>query len=262
MGFSPMNYYHRIVKKTLIPLPSYGFDPTEVAVPWSILTQQRFPIYFATPQGKKAAADELMLTGNKLGIWKKILRAREDAVIAYKEMEKSDEFSNPLTYEAAKEHNFDALLLPGGHDKGVKEYIESKHLQSLVVNFFRANKPVAAICHGVLLAARSIDDVTGKSVLYDYETTSLLKSQELNAWRLTRMWLKDYYRTYPEITVQNEVTSVLSNKKRFIKGPTPLHRDDLQNLKKGFTVRDRNYLSARWPGDVYNFSLEFINMLS
>ncbi len=196
-----------------------------------------------------------------MGICKKLLQAREDAVVAYKEMEKNEAFCHPIGYEEAKEYNFDALLLPGGHDKGVKEYLESKLLQDMIVNFFRARKPVAAICHGVLLAARSIDDVTEKSVLYDFKTTALLKSQELTAFRLTRFWMKDYYLTYPKNTVQDEVISVLSKKNNFIKGPAPMGRDDLQNLKKGFTVRDRNYLSARWPGDVYNFSLEFIKML-
>jgi protease I len=33
-------------------------------------------------------------------------------------------------------------------------------------------------------------------------------------------------------------------------------------LSRGFIVKDRNYLSARWPGDIYNFSLKFIDMLT
>ena len=202
-----------------------------------------------------------MLTGKNLGIWERLLRARLDAVAAYHEMEKSDAFGRPLNYAEIKESDFDALLLPGGHDKGVKEYLESKILQQQVVQFFKTQKPVAAICHGVVLAARSLDPSTQKSVLYDYKTTCLLKSQELTAYRLTKLWLKDYYLTYPGMTVEQEVTSVLKDKKNFINGPTPLYRDDFNHLQRGFTVRDRNYLSARWPGDAYNFSLEFIKML-
>ena len=91
--------------------------------------------------------------------------------------------------------------------------------------------------------------------------TSLLKSQELLAYNLTRLWLKDYYLTYPEITVEDEVKSVLSDSNNFFKGPAPLSRDNFNHLKRGFVVRDRNYLSARWPGDAYNFSLEFIRMV-
>ena len=202
-----------------------------------------------------------MLTGKKLGVWKGLLRARLDAVAAYYEMERSDTFSRPLTYEEIKESDFDGLLLPGGHDKGVKEYLESPILQRQVVRFFKAQKPVAAICHGVLVAARALDPPTQKSALYEYKTTCLLKSQELMAYRLTRLWLKDYYLTYPGITVEQEVASALKDKNNLIKGPAPMRRDDFSHLKRGFTVRDRNYLSARWPGDVYNFSLEFLKMV-
>ena len=166
-----------------------------------------------------------------------------------------------MKYDLIRESDFDALLLPGGHDKGVREYLESKTLQEQVVNFFKAQKPVAAICHGVLVAARSKDPATQRSVLYDYKTTALLASQERMAYRLTQFWLKDYYLTYPGITVEQEVKAALPGKKSFVRGPAPLFRDDLTHLKRGFTVRDRNYLSARWPGDVYNFVLEFINML-
>ena len=247
--------------KIRIPLPSYGFDPTEVALPWRILTDHKHHVFFATPAGKSGAADELLLTGNKLRIWRKILRTRQDAVIAYRELEKIDEFRNPLAYHQLDQNDFDALLLPGGHDKGVKEYLESKQLQNLVVDFFKIEKPVAAICHGVVLAARSIDPATGKSVLYTYKTTALLKSQERMAYQLTRLWLKDYYLTYPDVTVEVEVKAALADRNNFIKGPTPLKRDDLLNLNRGFTVKDRNYLSARWPGDVYNFALEFARML-
>ncbi|MCF6294221.1 MAG: type 1 glutamine amidotransferase domain-containing protein [Flavobacteriaceae bacterium] len=249
------------IKKVLIPLPSYGFDPTEAAIPWKLMRENNFEIVFITPNGEKAAADKLMVSGEKLGVFKSVLKARQDAVNAYLEMEQSKSFCNPQKYDAVSEKDFDAILLPGGHDKSVKEYLESETLQQLIVAFFKAKKPVAAVCHGVILVARSIDSVTGKSVIYNYKTTSLLKSQELLAYNLTRLWLKDYYLTYPDITTEDEVRSVLSNQNNFIKGPTPLLKDNLKNLKRGFVVRDRNYLSARWPGDIYNFSLEFIKMV-
>ena len=168
-------------KSILIPLPSYGFDPSEAAIPWKLLTKNNFKITFATPQGTKAAADTIMLTGKRLGILKPVLMAGKDALVAYREMENSEEFRNPIKYSDAKEEDFDGLLLPGGHDKGVKEYLESEILQKLAVHFFNKNKPVAAICHGLVLLARSVHPDTGKSVLYNYKTTSLLQSQELMA---------------------------------------------------------------------------------
>ena len=68
------------IKKILIPIPSYGFDPTEVAIPWKLISEKDIGIVFITPEGKKASPDRLMLKGENLGIWKSVLRARQDAV--------------------------------------------------------------------------------------------------------------------------------------------------------------------------------------
>lgn len=251
-----------INKKILIPLPTYGFDPTEVAVPWKILKNNNIDIVFATPSGEKGNADKLMIDGNGLGIWKSMLRATKDAIGAYKELEISHEFCNPLKYCEINECDFDGIYLPGGHDKAVKEYLESQILQRLVVDFFSSNKPVGAICHGVILLARSIDPATNKSVISDYKTTCLLKTQEMLAYKLTKLWLDDYYLTYPGMTVEDEVKSILSDVNNFIKGPLPVFRDSIKNINRGFCVSDRNYLSARWPGDIYNFSHSFLKLIT
>ena len=55
----------------------------------------------------------------------------------------------------------------------MREYLQSARLHEVVAEAFRRGMPVAAICHGVLLAARSIDPATGRSVLYGRRTTSL-----------------------------------------------------------------------------------------
>lgn len=248
-------------KKVLIPLPSNGCDPSEVGIPWKLMTEVGFDIVFATPNGIKATTDKIMLTGEKLGIWKSVLPARKDAVEAYLEMETASAFCNPIKYDDIKETNFDAIYLPGGHDKPVKEYLESELLQNSIADFFTKKKPVGAICHGVVLVARSKNLATGKSVIHHYKTTALLKSQEMMGYYMTRLWLKDYYLTYPEISVEDEVRSALSDNANFVACPTPILRDTPQNLSRGFYVRDQNYVSARWPGDLYSFSKAFIEMV-
>jgi putative intracellular protease/amidase len=55
-------------------------------------------------------------------------------------MEKSIAFTQPISYADASACDYDALMLPGGHDKGVREYLESTILQKLVVDFFYAQK--------------------------------------------------------------------------------------------------------------------------
>ncbi len=249
------------MKKILFPLPTFGFDPSEVAIPWKLFTENNLEVVFTTPNGDKATTDNIMLTGKSLGLLKGVLAARKDAVTAHNEMIESKEFCSPKKYADIYEKDFDAIFLPGGHDKSVKEYLESKTLQNLVVQFFESNKNVGAICHGCIVAARSINPKTKKSVLYNYKMTALLKKQELLGYNLTKLWLKDYYLTYP-ITVEDEVKSVLADENQFILGPNPMFRDSQKNLKAGFFVRDKNYLSARWPGDVYNISLEFIKMMN
>lgn len=177
------------------------------------------------------------------------------------EMQSSQAFSESLKYTDIREQHFDVLLLPGRHEKGVRKHLESTVSHNRVVNFFAANKPVGAICHGVVFVARSVSPTSERSVIHDYKTTALLRSQDLLAYSLTRLWLNDYYLTYPEITVEDEVRSSLPVRDNFIEGPPPLFRDDSSKLERGFFVRDRNYLSARWPGDAYSFSAELIKMV-
>ena len=151
-------------------------------------------------------------------------------------------------------------MLPGGHAPGMRSYLESATLQNHVLRFFANDKPVAAICHGVLLAARS-KRPDGRSVLHGRKTTALTKTLELSGWALTCWWMGNYYRTYPQ-TLQHEVQSVLAAKADFIHGPMPLGRDSPGDVSPGFVVKDGNYLSARWPGDAHRFTAEFVKMLA
>ena len=107
--------------RVLIPLPSYGFDPTESAVPWKYLKDaaQQHDITFATPDGQPGRADSRMLLGTGLGLLKRTLMAEPGAVADYRDMEASDEFKQPIRYSEINSHDYDALLLPGGHDKGM-----------------------------------------------------------------------------------------------------------------------------------------------
>lgn len=244
----------------VIPVPHYGFDPTEAAVPWDYLDKQGVEIVFATPDGQMASADERLLTGRGFGPLKKFLMADSNALTNYRRMIASESFKRPLRYTDIDPSDFEGVLLPGGHDKGMKTYLESQVLQEKVSEFFLTEKTVGAICHGTVLAARSINSKTNKSVLYDYETTSLLKVQEMGAYYLTALWLKDYYRTY-SITVEGEVKSVLKNVRQFQSGSLSMNRDSLENEGPAFVVEDRNYVSARWPGDAHTFAKKFYQRL-
>jgi protease I len=243
----------------LMPLPRRDFDPTETGVPWRVLRERGHRIVFATPDGKPGEADPRMVTGDGLGLLAGLLKADGNGARAYREMAGGAEFQHPIVYDEIRPADFDALLLAGGHAKGMRPYLESAQLQAAVAGFFATARTVGAICHGVVLAARS-RGADGKSVLHGRKTTGLTRLMELGAWALTCLYLGDYYRTYPT-TVEDEVRAALANPQDFIAGPVALTRDSPGRLDAGFTVRDGNYLSARWPGDAHRFASEFAGMV-
>jgi protease I len=236
-------------------------------VPWRVLTEAGHAFVFATPDGAPAQADVRMLEGRDLGLLAPVLRAQAGAVADHDRMARSAGYRSPIAWaDIAGEiaaNRFDAVLLPGGHAPGMREYLESPLLQRAVATFFERDLPVAAICHGTVLAARSPatgGQGAGRSVLYGRRTTGLTRQLEMLAWRLTRHRLGDYYRTYPQ-TVQDEVSAALRSPRDFLAGPPALLRDSDRLRRVGFTVRDGRYLSARWPGDAHRFAHELVRML-
>lgn len=120
----------------LIPIPRNDFDPSETSIPWKILTSNGYQVEFTTPDGSPGEADNIMLTGHGLGVWKKVLMARKDSLLAYSEMTKSNSFRNPKPYNTLKPSDYEGIILPGGHAKRMKDYLESKTLQQFVGDFF------------------------------------------------------------------------------------------------------------------------------
>ncbi|ERR1700681_355113 len=282
--------------RVVIPIAGRDFDPTEVAVPWQILRAAGHEVAFATPDGARGRADELMLTGEGLDPWGfipglrklvvvgTVLRAGRAGRAAYAELERDPSFLRPLRYDELQAEDFDALVLPGGHRAaGMRPYLESTVLQAFVAAMADAGKPFAAICHGVVVAARATSPRTGRSVLYGRKTTSLTWRQERLAWslgRIVRFWDPQYYRTYAERAgeargargVQAEVTAALASPRDY--RDVSAHdadarikldgrrRDSLADARPAFVVRDGIYVSARWPGDAHTFATTFAGVLA
>jgi putative intracellular protease/amidase len=280
----------------LMPLPASDFDPTEVAVSWQVLSAAGHDVVFATPSGQAGRADDIMVTGRGLDPWGfvpglrrlivvgGVLRANADARRAYAALLDDTAFRAPLHWGAARRSEYDALVLPGGHRAGgMRPYLESPEVQQMAIDAFHTGKPVAAICHGVLVAARAVDPVTGHSVLHGRRTTALTWALERKAWDIahwTRFWDRSYYRTYVEdpgqrwgyMSVQQEVTRALADPADFAdveKGSPDWRRktsgrarDTLDDPRPAWIVRDGSYVSARWPGDVHTFARTFAEVLA
>ena len=241
----------------LFPLPDHDFDVTEVAVPWKLLREAGHEVVFATEGGATPACDPLLITGVVFGN----LGARPEAIAFYREMEQSAEFVAPRTWSECRVGDFGALFLAGGHAPGMRQYLGSDEVQRLVAAFFATDKPIAAICHGVLVAARAKRD-DGKSVLFGHRTTCLPKYMERAAYFSTFWRRGRYYRTYPAY-VEDEVRAALEKPEDFERGPRELsRRGTREDDTPAFVVEDGRYVSARWPGDAYLIAKHLIARLA
>jgi putative intracellular protease/amidase len=155
-------------------------------------------VVFVTEQGKPPQCDRRMLEG----ITQRLLGASQSVVQKYKAMSESDEFKHPLRWSEPGFTllDFDMVVLPGGHDKPMRQIIDSERVHQLLVEFFPSTlkpgrKTIGAICHGVqvLAFAKGAD---GKSIIHQCDTTSLTTPQERFIYWSTRAFLGDYYKTY------------------------------------------------------------------
>lgn len=243
----------------LMPLPDRDFDTTEVAVPWRLLTDAGHTVVFATERGGAApATDPLLLKG----VVFKMLGAGREAKRFYAQLLEDDRFRRPIAWADIQVNEYDGLLLPGGHAKGMRQYLGSEELQAKVVEYWATGRPVGAICHGVLVLARAVDAATGLSVLHGRRTTCLPRSLEMSGYLATAWRRGRYYRTYPAY-VQREVRRALASRRDFSRGgPTLLLRGTRAHNLTAYAVVDGNYVSARWPGDAYLFAKRFSELLA
>jgi putative intracellular protease/amidase len=244
--------------RVLIPLPDHDFDTTEVAVPWRVLTDRGHEVVFATQKGgSPPECDPKLLRGVLFGR----LGAEPEPISFYEELTEDPTFRDPVSWTSIEPTGFDGLLLAGGHAPGMRQFLGDADLQRKVVGFWNLERPVGAICHGVLLLARSIDPATGRSVLAGRRTTCLPKYMERSAFALTAWKLGHYYRTYPAY-VEDEVVAALGAPADFERGPRTTKRGTDTDDSHAFVVEDGDYISARWPGDSYLFARRFEAMLT
>ena len=231
----------------LIPLPDNDFDPTESATPWRVCMERGWKATFSTEHGAVAEADHRLLMGFVRGP----LGAGPMGLQDYKRMTAAPEYQKPIKYTDINVDDYDAILLTGGHAPGMKQFLESRVLQEKVVEFFKKDKGVGAICHGLLVLARAIGPDTGKSVLYDYKTTSLTKMLEIIGYVSTFWLLGRRFRTY-DMYVADEVKSVLRDTRQYSSGLIPFPH----------VVVDRNLVTSRyWLFDALPYSIKFVEMV-
>ncbi len=243
--------------KVLMPLPDRDFDVTEVAVPWRLLTDAGVEVVFATECGDVPRCDPLLIDGVLFGQ----LGAAPEPLAYYRDLEQTSAFREPTRWASLDVERFDGIVLPGGHAPGMKQYLGATVLHRALSDFWKLERPVGAICHGVLPLARAQAADTGRSLLFDRATTCLPKYMERLAYGMTFWKLGRYYRTYIDY-VEDEVRAALRHPEQFHRGPLTLGaRGTRTDHRPAFVVENGRYVSARWPGDAYLFAERFIDRL-
>jgi putative intracellular protease/amidase len=231
----------------LIPLPDLDFDPTESATPWRVCAERGWRTTFATETGAVPSADPRLLMGFIRGP----LGAGSMGLADYKSMIQEEAYQRPIKYSEIAVEDYDSILLTGGHAPGMRQFLESRELGQKVVQFFKQEKGVGAICHGVLVLARAIDPDSGRSVIFDYRVTALTKLLERIGYASTFWLFGRRFRTY-DMYVEDEVRSALRTPSQFTRGTLPLPHVEV----------DRNLVTSRyWLFDARQYSNDFADMV-
>jgi putative intracellular protease/amidase len=231
----------------LMPLPDYDFDPTEAAIPWQVCASRGWKVVISTEHGEIAQADLHKLKGPLPGL----LSASAEAQEAYRKMTQDPAYQHPIPYAEIDPAHYDALLLPGGDGLRVRQYLESPLLQSKVLQIWQQGKLIGAICHGVLVLARTIDPQTGHSVLYSHKVTATPKSLDRLAYRIDHTVLKRGYIMYSRC-VADEVQACLEHPEDFSKGP---------GVMTPYVLSDGNLITSRWYLEAEQFAGRFADEL-
>lgn len=245
----------------LIVMSDYGHDPTETAVPYRAFKNAGWTVNFATEFGDGPRCDELMLSG-----WtQRILGATQDTCLAYNAMLQDPAALAPHSWsnESFSFMRYDVVLFPGGHEQSVRQLIESTRVHALLAEFWPhtlnaspSKKVVAAICHGVLVPALSMDS-EGRSLLFECDTTTLPNFFENVAYYGTVLVLGNYYKTFG-----NDSPNCEEMVKQGLRYPAEQFKSSI--LPNPFVVKDvkRRYVSGRYPADAELLAKEVINMFS
>ncbi len=230
----------------LVPLPDYDFDPTECAIPWKACTLRGWRVAFSTECGNVAQGDALKLTGPLPGLLSAGAKARE----AYGQMTQDAAYQNPIPYAEIDPDQHQAIVLPGGDTPRMRQYLDSPILHRQVLRFWQQGKLMGAICHGVLVLARTADPQTGRSVLYGHKVTAVPRSLDRTGYLLDKWLVKRGYIMYSRC-VAEEVRGCLERPEDLSGGP----------LLGSYVVTDGNLVTSRTYMDAELFAERFAGEL-
>jgi putative intracellular protease/amidase len=195
------------IKKILAILSEYGYWGIELVGPLEKLEQSGYKVEFMTTHGKKAEALPLSYdttyvdpplgvrvttpeAAQKVKAFEATNRLSECQsmadLIPERPYHSKPDFLRALAqyYIKVKEaqkvltEKYDAILLVGGSGP-IVDMVNNQRLHEIILGFYKADKPIAAICYGVAVLAFARDfnerkslisgkNVTGHCIEYDY----------------------------------------------------------------------------------------------
>ncbi|HEV8283760.1 MAG TPA: type 1 glutamine amidotransferase domain-containing protein [Chitinophagaceae bacterium] len=139
----------------------------EIAVPYYLFKEAGADITLASPNGGRVPLDPKSLS---------VILSTFSTRRFLKDQEAMNFLSNSHPLEEINANNFDVVFLPGGHGP-MWDLADNKRLNQLLEAFNNENKPIGAVCHGVvcLLALKNNE---GEVLIKGKQLTCFSNSEE------------------------------------------------------------------------------------
>lgn len=142
----------------------------ELAAPYYVFTEAGFELTLASPAGGPVPLDPKS---------ESIIMATQRSKRFLKDEEAMNFLSGSILLEEVKAADFDAVFLAGGHGP-MWDIADNKTVKQLLEAFNSENKPIAAVCHGVV-GLLPLQNGNGELIIKDKQLTAFSNSEEESA---------------------------------------------------------------------------------
>lgn len=138
----------------------------EFAHPYYDFVNANVEVVVASPKGGESPLDQASV---------EMFKGDEESVKFLNEKKQIWEQTTPLKEFLGKASEFDAVFYPGGHGP-MFDLVNDETSIKIIEEFYKAGKPVAAVCHGPIVFTQV--KIDGKPLLEGREATGFSNSEE------------------------------------------------------------------------------------
>jgi len=142
----------------------------ELAAPYYVFKEAGADITVASPKGGQVPLDPKSLA---------IILATRNTKRFLKDIEAMNFLAHSMLLSAIKADDFDVVFLPGGHGP-LWDLANNEILKQLLEAFHRNDKPIGAVCHGVVGLVSLQNDI-GEPLVKGKQLTGFSNSEEKSA---------------------------------------------------------------------------------